>query len=86
VTKTLLPAIQNAELKAFVEKVAPAFQAHLDMCKAAKAQLKVLAAHEGSRGLTRCGGRTILRWSMRISTRQSWWPWRGFAPAVGRCA
>jgi putative membrane protein len=41
VTKTLLPAIQNAELKAFVEKIAPAFQAHLDMCKAAKAQLKV---------------------------------------------
>jgi len=40
VTKTLLPAIQNAELKAFVEKIAPAFQAHLDMCKAAKAQLK----------------------------------------------
>ena len=37
----LLPAIQNAELKAFVEKVAPAFQAHLDMCKAAKAQLKL---------------------------------------------
>ncbi|HEV2290836.1 MAG TPA: DUF4142 domain-containing protein [Gemmatimonadales bacterium] len=29
VTKTLLPAIQNAELKAFVEKVAPAFQGHL---------------------------------------------------------
>jgi putative membrane protein len=41
VTKTLLPAIQNAELKAFVAKIAPAFQAHLDMCKAAKAQLKV---------------------------------------------
>jgi len=41
VTKTLLPAIQNAELKAFVEKVAPAFQAHLDMCKAARAQLKL---------------------------------------------
>lgn len=40
VTKTLLPAIQNAELKAFVEKVAPAFQAHLDMCKAGKAQIK----------------------------------------------
>jgi putative membrane protein len=39
VTKTLLPAIQNAELKAFVETIAPAFQAHLDMCKAAKAQL-----------------------------------------------
>ena len=41
VTKTLLPAIQNAELKAFVEKIAPAFQAHLDMCKAARAQLKL---------------------------------------------
>jgi hypothetical protein len=41
VTKTLLPAIQNAELKAFVAKIAPAFQAHLDMCKAAKAQLKL---------------------------------------------
>jgi putative membrane protein len=41
VTKTLLPAIQNPELKAFVEKVAPAFQAHLDMCKAARAQLKM---------------------------------------------
>ncbi len=41
VTKTLLPAIQNAELKAFVEKVAPAFQAHLDMCKAARAQLRM---------------------------------------------
>lgn len=41
VTKTLLPAIQNAELKAFVEKIAPAFQAHLDMCKATRAQLKL---------------------------------------------
>lgn len=29
VTTTLLPAIQNAELKALVEKVAPAFQAHM---------------------------------------------------------
>lgn len=29
VTKTLLPAIGNAELKAFVVKIAPAFQAHL---------------------------------------------------------
>ena len=28
VTTTLLPAIKNAELKAFVEKVAPAFVAH----------------------------------------------------------
>ncbi len=29
VNTTLLPAIQNAELKALVEKVAPAFQAHM---------------------------------------------------------
>ena len=29
VTTTLLPAIQNPELKALVEKVAPAFQGHL---------------------------------------------------------
>jgi putative membrane protein len=29
ITTTLLPAIQNAELKALVEKVAPAFQAHM---------------------------------------------------------
>lgn len=29
VTKSLLPAIHNGELKALVEKVAPAFQAHL---------------------------------------------------------
>ena len=29
VTDQFIPAIQNAELKAFVEKVAPAFQAHL---------------------------------------------------------
>ena len=41
VTATILPAIQNAELKAFVEKIAPAFQAHLDMCKATKTQLKL---------------------------------------------
>lgn len=39
VTGTLLPAITNPELKAFVEKIAPAFQAHLDMAKAAKRQL-----------------------------------------------
>ncbi len=30
---TLLPAIQNEELKALVEKVAPAFQAHLEMAQ-----------------------------------------------------
>jgi putative membrane protein len=41
VSKTILPAIQNAELKAFVEKIGPAFQAHLDMCKATKTQLKL---------------------------------------------
>ena len=29
VTNTLLPAIQNAELKDLVVKVAPAFQAHM---------------------------------------------------------
>ena len=29
VTSTLLPAIRNAELKALVEKVAPAFEAHM---------------------------------------------------------
>ncbi len=29
VTNTFLPAIQNAELKKFVESVAPAFQAHM---------------------------------------------------------
>lgn len=33
VTKQFLPAIQNAELKAFVEKVAPAFVAHLKMAE-----------------------------------------------------
>jgi putative membrane protein len=33
VKNTLLPAIQNAELKAFVEKVGPAFQAHLEAAK-----------------------------------------------------
>ena len=39
VTKTLLPAIQNAELKALVEKVAPAFQAHLAAAKNLQTQL-----------------------------------------------
>jgi putative membrane protein len=33
INKTLLPAIKNAELKAFVQKVGPAFQAHLDAAK-----------------------------------------------------
>jgi putative membrane protein len=31
--ETLLPAIQNEELNAFVEKIAPAFQAHLEAAK-----------------------------------------------------
>ncbi len=39
VTKTLLPAIQNAELKAFVEKIAPAFQGHLEAAKALQKKL-----------------------------------------------
>jgi predicted outer membrane protein len=33
VTKTLLPAIRNAELKKLVETVAPAFVAHRDAAK-----------------------------------------------------
>jgi putative membrane protein len=33
VTTQFLPAIQNAELKAFVEKVAPAFQGHMAMAE-----------------------------------------------------
>ena len=33
VTKQFIPAIKNAELKAFVEKVAPAFVAHLQMAE-----------------------------------------------------
>jgi len=33
VTNTLLPAVSNAELKAFVQKTAPAFQGHLAMAK-----------------------------------------------------
>ena len=33
VTSTLLPAIKNPELKAFVEKVGPAFQGHLEAAK-----------------------------------------------------
>ena len=33
VETTLLPAIQNQELKALVQKVAPAFQAHMEMAQ-----------------------------------------------------
>ena len=40
ITKTLLPAIQNSELKALVEKVAPAFQAHLLAAQKLQSELK----------------------------------------------
>jgi putative membrane protein len=36
---TLLPAIKNAELKAFVEKVGPAFAGHLEAAKQLQKQL-----------------------------------------------
>jgi putative membrane protein len=39
ITKTLLPAIRSAELKALVEKVAPAFQAHLAAAQALEKKL-----------------------------------------------
>lgn len=39
VSSTLLPAITNAELKAFVEKVGPAFQGHLEAAKQLQKQL-----------------------------------------------
>jgi putative membrane protein len=39
VQNDLMPAIQNAELRALVEKVAPAFQAHHDAAQALQAKL-----------------------------------------------
>jgi putative membrane protein len=39
VTSTLLPAIQNPELKAFIEKVAPAFRGHLQMAQELRQKL-----------------------------------------------
>ena len=36
VTGTLLPAIQNEELKAFVQRIAPAFVGHLEQAKAVR--------------------------------------------------
>jgi putative membrane protein len=36
VTKTLLPATQNPELKKFIESVAPAFVGHLEQAKAVR--------------------------------------------------
>lgn len=44
IDQTLLPAIQNPELKALVEKVAPAFQAHLLAAK----QLQKTVGSSGS--------------------------------------
>ena len=40
VTSTLLPAIRNAELKALVEQVAPAFQAHMRVAQDLERQLR----------------------------------------------
>jgi putative membrane protein len=44
VSTTLLPAIKNAELKAFVEKVGPAFQGHLEAAKQLQKQLATATA------------------------------------------
>ena len=41
VTTTLLPAIQNAELKGLVERVAPAFQAHMAAAERLRTQVAV---------------------------------------------
>ena len=51
VTSTLLPAIQNPELKALVEKVAPAFQAHLRMAQ--ELEKKIAGAKPGDRASAR---------------------------------
>jgi putative membrane protein len=40
VTKTLLPAIQNAQVKELVTKVAPAFVAHRDKAQSMLVDLK----------------------------------------------
>jgi putative membrane protein len=39
VDKTFIPSAQNAELKALLVKVRPAFVAHLDMAKQLQAEL-----------------------------------------------
>ena len=44
VNTTLLPAIKNAELKAFVEKVGPAFQGHLEAAKQLQKTLTTTSA------------------------------------------
>jgi putative membrane protein len=51
VTSTLLPAIQNPELKALVEKVAPAFQAHLRMAQ--ELEKKIAGPRAGDRASAR---------------------------------
>jgi putative membrane protein len=47
VTTTLLPSIENPELKALVQKVAPAFQAHLKMAQ--ELEKKIAGAKAGDR-------------------------------------
>jgi putative membrane protein len=42
--KTLIPSAQNAELKALLVKVRPAFVAHLDMAKQLQSELSKSAA------------------------------------------
>lgn len=44
INTTLLPAIQNAELKAFVEKIGPAFQGHLEAARHLQQELSASAA------------------------------------------
>jgi putative membrane protein len=44
VSGTLLPAIRNADLKAFVEKVGPAFKGHLEAAKQLQRQLRTTTA------------------------------------------
>lgn len=51
VTTTLLPAIQNAEVKALVEKVAPAFQAHMTAADALDKKLALGQGAKSSSGL-----------------------------------
>ena len=51
VTATLLPAIRNAELKGLVEKVAPAFQAHMRMAQ--EMEKKIADAETNSRTSSR---------------------------------
>lgn len=43
INQQLLPAIQNAELKALVVKIGPAFQGHLEAAKKLQSQLKLAA-------------------------------------------